>query len=65
MGKLVGYYRGCAIYEGRYGEGGYEWDRDGWVDSKDDGGYIWAGWGADFADCCDQIDEEYDKFKIE
>ncbi len=63
MKTIIGSYRKCTIEEDtRFNC--YTWYRYGWVDSIDDGGgFTWCGNGATFEDCCDQIDEEYDKFE--
>lgn len=53
-------YRGCLIEPGSYG--GFEWHRPGWVDSKDDGGYMWAGYGDTVEQCKDQIDDAHDQY---
>lgn len=53
-------YRGCIIEPGSYG--GFEWRRPGWVDSKDDGGYMWTGSGDTVEQCKDQIDDSYNEY---
>ena len=53
-------YRGCIIEPGSYG--GFEWHRPGWVDSKDEGGYSWTGYGDTVEQCKGQIDDAYDEY---
>lgn len=53
-------YRGCIIELGSYG--GFEWQKPGEVDSRDDGGYMWAGYGDTVEQCKDQIDDAYDEY---
>lgn len=61
----VGVYRGCTIEQDDQLNVFVWYKSEGVRILEDNPKVIFAGAGCSFAECCDQIDEEYDKFSEE